>query len=45
MKDASYSNLLMYALMYNSYYTDDELKALEAFTMGFNFGGVGLWNT
>ena len=45
MKDASYSNLLMYALIYNSYYTDEELKVLEAFAMGFNFGGVGLWNT
>lgn len=45
MKDASYSNLLMYALIYNSYYTDDELKVLEAFAMGFNFGGVGLCNT
>ncbi len=45
MKDGELSNLLMYALIYNSYYTNEELKVLEEFAYGFNFGGVGLWNT
>lgn len=45
MKDANYSDLLMYALTYGGYYTDEQLIVLEKFSKGFNFGGVGLWNT
>ena len=40
MNEGYLSNLLMYALIYNSYYTDVELKVLEEFARGFNFGGV-----
>ena len=40
MNEGDLSNLLMYALIYNSYYTDEELKVLEEFARGFNFGGV-----
>ena len=40
MKDGELSNLLMYSLIYNSYYTDEELEVLKDFAYGFNFGGV-----
>ncbi len=44
MSKANLSDLLMYALVYDSYYTDEELEILEAFAYGFNFGGMKLWN-
>lgn len=44
MNEGELSNLLMYALTYGSYYTDEELVILEKFAYGYDFGGNALWN-
>lgn len=44
MNKSELSNLLMYALIYDSYYNEQELEVLEKFAYGFNFGGYTLWN-
>lgn len=44
MNKANLSDLLMYALIYDSYYSDEELDILDKFAHGFNFGGITLWN-
>jgi hypothetical protein len=41
MNEGDLRYLLMYSLIYDSYYTDEQLKVLEEFAYGFNFGGVG----
>lgn len=44
MNKANLSDLLMYALIYDSYYSDEELEVIDKFAHSFNFGGITLWN-
>lgn len=40
INEGELKDLFMYALVYNSYYNSEEIKKLEKFAYGFNFGGV-----